>query len=161
MRSFRSCQNADSRLVFDELVGVGVSRLKASGAIRFEDRQAVILFGEQSKLIGAAQTKFPNSGSWAFLLCLQCGRMAKRLWLADDAPRCRTLPRKARRCHRAVYGFGRNAHLSESAIDPKLTRLPLSQVEVSTPIVKQTLRLTPHYSVPASSQPTRLALSLA
>ena len=39
--------DADSRIFFDELVSVGVSP-KASGAIKLEDRQAVIPLGEQN-----------------------------------------------------------------------------------------------------------------
>jgi hypothetical protein len=38
--------DADSRIFFDELVSVGVSRLKARGVIRLEARQAIIPFGE-------------------------------------------------------------------------------------------------------------------
>jgi hypothetical protein len=41
--------DADGRVFFDELVGVGVSRLKATGAIRLEDRQGIIAFGEPTK----------------------------------------------------------------------------------------------------------------
>jgi hypothetical protein len=48
--------DADSRIFFDELVSIGVSRLRATGAIRLEDRQAVIPFGEHNKLIGVAHT---------------------------------------------------------------------------------------------------------
>jgi hypothetical protein len=35
-------RDADSRIFFDELASIGVSRLQATGAIRLEDRQAVI-----------------------------------------------------------------------------------------------------------------------
>jgi hypothetical protein len=81
--------DANSRIFFDELVSVGVSRLRATGAIRLEDRQALIPFGEQTKLIGVAHTIFWNGGSWSYFVCPQCGRRAKKLWLVDDAPRCR------------------------------------------------------------------------
>ena len=57
--------DADNRIFFDELVSVSVSRLRATGRIKLEDRQALIPFGEQTKLIGVAHTKFPNGGSWA------------------------------------------------------------------------------------------------
>jgi hypothetical protein len=46
--------DADSRIFFDELPSLGVSRLRATGAIRLEDRQVVIPFGEHNKLIGVA-----------------------------------------------------------------------------------------------------------
>jgi hypothetical protein len=40
--------DADSRVFFDELPSIGVSRLRAMGAIMLEDRQAVIPFGEHN-----------------------------------------------------------------------------------------------------------------
>jgi hypothetical protein len=52
--------DADSRIFFDELVSVATSRLRATDVIRIEDRQAVIPFGDQTKLIGVAHTNFPN-----------------------------------------------------------------------------------------------------
>jgi len=45
--------DADTRVFFDQLVSVGVSRLKATGLIRLEDQWAHIPFGEQTKVIGA------------------------------------------------------------------------------------------------------------
>ena len=105
--------DADSRVFFDQLVSVGVSRLKASGAIRLEDRQALIPFGEQNKLIGVAHTVFPNGGSWSYLVCPKCGRRAKKLWLVDDAPRCRLCLEKLGVRYRAAYGFGRTERLRE------------------------------------------------
>ena len=38
--------DADSRIFFDELPSIDASRLKATGAIRLEERQAVIPFGD-------------------------------------------------------------------------------------------------------------------
>jgi hypothetical protein len=57
--------DADNRIFFDELASVCVSRLRATGAIRLEDKQALIPFGERTKVIGAAHTTFPNRGSWS------------------------------------------------------------------------------------------------
>ena len=57
--------DADSRIFFDELPSLGVSRLRATGAIKLEDRQAVIPFGGRMKLIGVAHTVFNNGGSWS------------------------------------------------------------------------------------------------
>jgi hypothetical protein len=113
--------DADHRIFFDELVSVGVSRLKASGAIRLEDRQAVIPLGEQNKLIGVAHTIFWNGGSWSYFRCPQCGRRAKRLWLIDDAPRCRLCLQKLGVRNRAAYGFGRTERLRER--DRRVDRL--------------------------------------
>ena len=66
--------DADSRIFFDELVSLGVSRLKAAGAIRLEDRQILIPFGGRMKLIGVAHTVFKNGGSWSYFRCPRCGR---------------------------------------------------------------------------------------
>jgi hypothetical protein len=46
--------DADSRIFFDELVSVGVSRLKATGVVRLEDRHGIIAFGDKQKLVGVA-----------------------------------------------------------------------------------------------------------
>ena len=58
--------DADRRIFFDQLVSVAASRLKAMGLIRLEDTQALIPFGEQTKLIGVAHTIFWNGGSWSY-----------------------------------------------------------------------------------------------
>jgi hypothetical protein len=103
--------DADSRIFFDELVGVSVSRLRATGAIGLEDRQALIPFGEQTKLIGVAHTTFPNGGSWSYFRCPKCGARSRKLWLVEDAPRCRLCLEKLGVRNRAAYGFGRTERL--------------------------------------------------
>ena len=113
--------DADSRVFFDQLVSVGVSRLKASGAIKLEDRQVVIPFGEQNKLIGVAHTNFWNGGSWSYFRCPKCGRRAKKLWLVNDAPRCVKCCWSLGVRYRASYGFGRTARLGER--DRRVDRL--------------------------------------
>ena len=70
--------DADNRIFFDELVSVGASRLKATGVIRLENQWALIPFGEQTKLIGVAHTKFPNGGSWAYFRCPKCGARSRK-----------------------------------------------------------------------------------
>jgi hypothetical protein len=113
--------DADSRIFFDEIVSIAASRLKATGVIRLENRWALIPFGEQTKLIGVAHTKFPNGGSWSYFLCPKCGRRAKKLWLVDDAPRCRLCLEKLGVRNRAAYGFGRTERLRER--DRRVDRL--------------------------------------
>jgi hypothetical protein len=113
--------DADSRIFFDELVSIGMSRLRATDAITLEDRQAHIPFGEQTKLIGVAHTKFPSGGSWSYFLCPKCNRRAKKLWLVDDAPRCRLCLEKLGVRNRAAYGFGRSERLRER--DRRVDRL--------------------------------------
>jgi hypothetical protein len=80
--------DADGRIFFDEPVSVGVSRLRATGAIRLEDQWARIPFGAQTKLIGVAHTKFPNGGSWSVSSAQKAAEgpnKAKKLWLVDGA----------------------------------------------------------------------------
>ena len=113
--------DADSRVFFDQLVSVGVSRLKASGAIKLEDRQVVMPFGEQNKLTGVAHTNFWNGGSWSYFRCPKCGRRAKKLWLVNDAPRCVKCCWSLGVRYRASYGFGRTARLAER--DRRVDRL--------------------------------------
>jgi hypothetical protein len=113
--------DADHRIFFDQLVSVGVSRLRATGAIRLEDRQALIPFGEKKKLIGIAHTIFWNHGSWSYFRCPKCGARSKKLWLVDDAPRCRLCLEKLGVRYRTAYGFGRTERLRER--DRRIDRL--------------------------------------
>jgi hypothetical protein len=105
--------DADSRIFFDELVSLGVSRLRATGAIKLEDRYGVIAFGDKQKLIGVAHTVFRNGGSWSYFVCPGFGRRAKRLWLVNDAPRCRSCCWSLGVRHRSAYAFGRTERLRE------------------------------------------------
>ena len=60
--------DAGSRLFFDELESLAASRLKATRAIRLEDRYGVIAFSDEDhvvkrqKFVGVTHTKFPNGG---------------------------------------------------------------------------------------------------
>ena len=84
----KRASDADSRIFFDELVSLSASRLRATGAIRLEDRHGIVAFGGKQKLVGVAHTKFPNGGAWSYFLCSGCSGRKKKLWLVDDAPRC-------------------------------------------------------------------------
>jgi hypothetical protein len=113
--------DADSRIFFDELVSLAASRLKATGAIRLEDQQALIPFGEKNKLIGVAHTRFPNNGSWSYFRCPKCGGRKKKLWLVDDAPRCLSCCWSLGVRYRSAYAFGRSERLRER--DRRVDRL--------------------------------------
>jgi hypothetical protein len=113
--------DADSRVFFDELVSLGVSRLRATGAIRLVDRHVIIPFGGRMKLIGVAHTVFKNGGSWSYFRCPKCGGRKKKLWLMDDAPRCRLCLEKLGVRYRSAYAFGQSARLRER--DRRVDRL--------------------------------------
>jgi hypothetical protein len=113
--------DADSRIFFDELPSLGVSRLRAMGAIKLEDRQVVIPFGERMKLIGVAHTVFKNGGSWSYFRCPKCGGRKKKLWLVEDAPRCRLCLEKLGVRYRSAYAFGQSERLRER--DHRVDRL--------------------------------------
>jgi hypothetical protein len=105
--------NADRRVFFDELLSLTASRLRATGAIRLEDRHGIIAFGEKQKLVGVAHTVFENGGSRSYFRCPRCDRRAKRIWLVDDAPRCVKCCWSLGIRYRSAYGFGRGERLRE------------------------------------------------
>jgi hypothetical protein len=113
--------DADSRIFFDELVSLGVSRLRAMGVIRLEDRHAVIPFGGRMKLVSVAHTVFKNGGSWSYFRCPKCGGRAKKLWLVNEAPRCRICLEKLGVRYRSAYAFGQSERLR--ARDRRVDRL--------------------------------------
>jgi hypothetical protein len=105
--------DAASRCFFDELASLTASRLKATGAIRLEDRHGIIAFGDKQKLVGVAHTVFKNGGSWSYFICPRCGGRKKKLWLVHDAPRCLKCCWSLGVRYRAAYGFGRTERLRE------------------------------------------------
>jgi hypothetical protein len=105
--------DANSRIFFDELPSIGVSRLRATGAIRLEDRHVVIPFGGHNKLIGVAHTVFKNGGSWSYFRCPKCGGRKKKLWIVDDAPRCLKCCWSMGVRYRSAYALGRSERLRE------------------------------------------------
>src|SRR3984885_14766061 len=113
--------DSDSRVFFDQLVSLTASRLKATGAIRLEDRHGNIAFGEKQKLVGVAHTVFENGGSWSYFICPRCGGRKKKLWLVEDAPRCLSCCWSLGVRYRAAYGFGRTERLRER--DRRVDRL--------------------------------------
>jgi hypothetical protein len=80
------------RAVRDDLPKVGVSRLRALGAIKLGDKTTVISFTEgdavHRKEVGVTHRIFPNGGSWSFFLCPTCGRRVRTLRLYDGRVVC-------------------------------------------------------------------------
>jgi hypothetical protein len=55
--------DADHRRFFDEFTCVKIPRLRATGVAQLDAVSAVIPFGDKSKLIALAHTKFRHGGS--------------------------------------------------------------------------------------------------
>jgi hypothetical protein len=73
----------------DDLPAVGVSRLRALGAIRSKDRTATLTFPDgHSFVVALSHFRWPNGGSWSFFVC-PCGRRARTLRLLDGDLCCR------------------------------------------------------------------------
>jgi hypothetical protein len=76
------------RQAIDDFPSIGVSRMRASGAIRPEDKATTVTFGGVSFNVGLSHLQFPNGGSWSFFVC-PCGRRCRTLRLFEGAPACR------------------------------------------------------------------------
>ena len=63
------------------------------------------------KLVSVAHTVFKNGGSWSYFRCPKCGGRAKKLWIVNDAPRCRTCLEKLGVRYRSAYAFGQTERL--------------------------------------------------
>ena len=114
--------DADTRVFFDELVGIKASTLKASDVIKLSDQQVIVAFPDgKQKLIAVCHTVFKNGGSWSYFRCPKCGRRAKRLWLINDAPRCLSCCWSLGVRYRSTYGFGQTERLRER--DRRVDRL--------------------------------------
>jgi hypothetical protein len=114
--------DADTRVFFDELVGIKAATLKASGVIKLTDQQLIIPFpnGKQ-KLIAVVHTVFRNRGSWSYFRCPKCGARSKKLWLVEDAPRCMRCCWSLGVRYRSAYSFGRTERMRER--DRRIDRL--------------------------------------
>ena len=118
--------DADSRRFFDEFEKVAVSRLRASGVIDPAKRQALIPFPNgTTKLIGTGHVHFPNGGGYSYFICPKCAKLACKLYLIDDAPRCRRCCDAMNIKHATQYGFGREARreAGTSSLDQLIAKL--------------------------------------
>jgi hypothetical protein len=113
--------DAESRKFFDEFESVSVSRFRAMGVIDPSKSYAVIPIGDKSKVLSTAHVWFSNGGGWSYFRCPKCGGRARKLWLVDDAPRCRLCLEKLGVRYRSAYAFGRTERLRER--DHRVDRL--------------------------------------
>jgi hypothetical protein len=105
--------DAASRCFFDELLSLDAARLRAAGAIRLEDRQAVIPFGWTKQTHRSRPYEIPEAAGGPISFFPRCGGRKKKLWLVDDTPRCLSCCWSLGVRYRSAYGFGRAERLSE------------------------------------------------
>jgi hypothetical protein len=101
--------DADTRRFFDKFESVKVSRFRAMGVIDPAKRQALIPFPNgKTKLIGTGHVRFPNGGGYSYFICPKCAKLARTLYLIDDAPLCVKCCNALNIKHTTQYGFGRD-----------------------------------------------------
>jgi hypothetical protein len=76
------------KAAYDELPGVSVSRMRASGEIRPEDKTATVAFGDVAFTVSLGLHRWPNGGNWSRFLCPGCGRWARILRLFEGQIMC-------------------------------------------------------------------------
>lgn len=62
--------------------------MRAGGAIRAEERTAVVRFGDLAFTVSLSLVRFRNQGSWSFFLC-RCGRRCRTLRLFEGELACK------------------------------------------------------------------------
>ena len=76
------------RVFQDDLPSVGVSRLRASGAVTAQTRRTTIGFGDVEVEVGLSLQRFSNGGSWSLFVAPCCGRRARTLRLLEGYVLC-------------------------------------------------------------------------
>jgi hypothetical protein len=76
------------KAAYDELPGVSVSRMRASGAIGPDTKTTTVGFGEIRFVVELLLHRFKNGGSWSLFRCPRCGRRARILRLHEGGPGC-------------------------------------------------------------------------
>ena len=113
--------DADNRRFFDQFEKVRVSRFRAMGVIDPAKRTALIPFPPNGKLklIDTAHVRFPNGGGYSYFVCPKCAKLARILYLVDDAPRCTRCCDAMNIKHASKWGFGRSTRMqaSDKALD--------------------------------------------
>ena len=91
--------DAASRCFFDELRSLTASRLRATGAIRLEDRQGIIAFGDEDKAASASPTRNSPTAAHGAISLSAMWRQEKE---ALARRRCAALPELLLVLRRAV-----------------------------------------------------------
>ena len=122
--------DADTRRFFDEFESVRVSRFRATGVIDPAKRQALIPFPNgKTKLIGTAHTRLKHGGGYSYFRCPKCDKLARSLYLIDDAARCIRCCNAMNIKHRGQYGFGKEERrrTADKALDEIIAKLETNE----------------------------------
>ena len=122
--------DADQRRFFDEFESVKVSRFRAMGVIDPAKREALIPFPNgKTKLIGVAHTRLKYGGGYSYFLCPKCARLARTLYLIDDAPLCCQCCAKLNIRYACSYAFGRAERrlARDKALDQLIAKLETTE----------------------------------
>jgi hypothetical protein len=69
----------------DDLPAIGISRLRATGAVTPAMAALSVNMGDGlERKVKLAHTQFPNGGGWSFFVCPQCGHRTRTLRLTED-----------------------------------------------------------------------------
>ena len=123
--------DASTRTFFDQYEKVNVSRFRATGVIDPAKREALIPFNGKVKLIGTAHTRLKYGGGFSYFVCPKCAKLARILYLVDDAPRCFNCCDAMGIKHASKWGFGRDER--RRAADRRLDEL-IAKLETKVPL---------------------------
>ena len=69
----------------DDLPAIGISRLRATGAVTPAMTAIAVNMGDGlERRVALSHTQFPNGGGWSFFVCPQCGHRTRTLRLTED-----------------------------------------------------------------------------
>jgi hypothetical protein len=124
-------------LAIDDFPSIGVSRMRAAGEIRPDDKTTTIQFPDDPTAftIPLHHMKFPNGGGWSFFCC-PCGRHARTIRLYDNALAChgclkalgfcnrvQLIPAHKRAAYHAPRLLARLASASPARLNPRPGRV--------------------------------------
>jgi hypothetical protein len=117
----------------DDLPMVKASALAASGAVRLDEKTAILRFTDDGVeyVVGVAFHCFKNGGWWARLLCPGCGRRAQKLRLLDGKPVCGFCVRASGLIYRSQATRTEKRHLITAPV--LIARLNGAQARVNRP----------------------------
>jgi hypothetical protein len=114
----------------EDLPSIGVSRLRASGAIRPDSASVKISFGDLEREIKVTHRHFPNGGGWSFFACPTCASRVRTLRLYDGRVVCRHCDGLPYRCL-AHDSTSRIERLRQALYGPNPAKMSRRRLEVA------------------------------